>query len=113
MAYFTARDSEPADYCKEMVATADVYVGIIGLRYGSTVRDQPQLSYTELEFELATSLGLPRLLFLLNEEAVLPLPATQLIDLDGGARQLAFRRRLEEEAGPTVARVASPAELSR
>jgi tetratricopeptide (TPR) repeat protein len=109
MAYFTARTSAAADYCRQMVATADVYVGIVGFRYGSTVRDDRELSYTELEFDAATDCGLPRLVFLLDEEAELPLPACQIIDLDHGPRQAAFRRRLCEQA--TVARVASPAEL--
>jgi tetratricopeptide (TPR) repeat protein len=110
MAYFTARDSKAADYCRQMVATADVYVGIIGFRYGSRVRDQQRLSHTELEYEVATERGLPRLVFLLDEEAELPLPANQIIDVKHGARQAAFRRRLRE-AGTTVASVASPAEL--
>jgi tetratricopeptide (TPR) repeat protein len=110
MTYFTARDSRPADYCRRMVARADVYVGIIGFRYGSPVPDQPELSYTELEFEAATELRLPRLVFLLDEEAASPLPANQVIDREFGHRQDAFRDRLEE-AGMTVARVTSPEDL--
>src|ERR1022692_609072 len=75
MAYFAAREGKPADYCMRRVSECDVYVGLIGLRYGSPVQDRPDVSYTELEFQAATQAGLPRLVFLLDEEAAMPIPA--------------------------------------
>ncbi len=112
MAYFAARDRRPADYCRDRVRECDIYVGLIGLRYGSPVRDCPEVSYTELEFEAATAAGIPRLMFLLDEEAVLPIPAVKLLDSDPGlhARQREFRARLLE-AGVTIAKVSSPEDL--
>ena len=107
MAFFTAQVSDPAEYCARMVDTADVYVGLIGARYGSLVRGRPEVSYSELEFQAATDRGLPRLVFLLPGDA------------DGRGRseascadirQTAFRGRLQS-AGLTTAQVATPAEL--
>jgi len=106
MAYFAARDTRPADYCRRMVARADVYVGVIGHRYGSVVPGQPEQSYTELEFETATSLRLPRLVFLL-EDADAAATAGGAID----PRQREFRRQLREAAGVIVATVRTPNDL--
>ena len=112
MAYFAARDDKPAEYCQRKVRACDVYAGLIGLRYGSPVQDCPEVSYTELEFDAATEAGLPRLVFLLDEDAALPIPASMLLDADPDlqARQRAFRARLMA-AGIIVATVASPQDL--
>ena len=74
MEYLTARADSPAEYCGEVVRGCDVYVGMIGLRYGSPVRDEPDVSYTELEFNVATEAALPRLVFLIGEDAAPPSP---------------------------------------
>lgn len=100
MEYFTARDEKPAQYCMDQVRECDVYVGIIGFRYGSPVRDRPEVSYTELEFEAASQAPLKkRMIFLLNP-SVTGVPLEAFTDLEYGVRQKAFRTRLNN-AGVT------------
>ena len=66
MADFPAADQAPAQVCADRVLGCDVYLGVLGTRYGSPVRDRPEVSYTELEFDTATQAGLDRLVFMLD-----------------------------------------------
>lgn len=95
MGYFTARDEKPAQYCIERVRDCEVYVGVIGFRYGSPVRDRPEVSYTELEFEAASqSPAKTRLVFLLDPSS--SVPVGQFMDVNHGDRQDKFRQRLSD-----------------
>ena len=113
MADFPASDRPAARVCAERVRECEVYVGVLGTRYGSPVRDQPEVSYTELEFDTATEAHLDRLVFLLDtsaEEVGIPLSA--LIDREFGDRQDAFRRRVQD-SGLTTRSFADPATLGQ
>ena len=109
MAYFTARDAKPASYCVDSVRGCDIYVGLIGLRYGTPVRDQPEVSYTELEFDAAAEAGRPRFVFLLDENAIVQVPPSRLLDAEAEltVRQRAFRQRLLN-SGVTASVFAGP-----
>jgi hypothetical protein len=112
MADFPAASQPAAQVCADRVRGCEVYVGVLGTRYGSPVRDKPQVSYTELEFDTATDAGLDRLVFLLDTDAAdVGIPPSRLIDLEFGARQDAFRRRVQGEL--TTQLFASPPTLGQ
>ena len=96
MADIAATDQPPSELCADRVQGCDVFVGLLGTRYGSPVRDRPEVSYSELEFEAATEAGLPRLVFLLDTNADVGIPPAALIDWEFGTRQEAFRRRVQD-----------------
>ena len=113
MADFPAADQPAAQQCAERVCGCEVYVGILGTRYGSPVREKPEVSYTELEFDAATAAGLPRLVFLLDTAAAdVGIPITALIDHKFGDRQEVFRRRVQA-SGLVTQSFASPDQLGK
>ena len=113
MTDFPAADQIPAQLCRERVGGCEVYVGVLGTRYGSPVRDEPDVSYTELEFNAATEAELPRLVFLLDTSAAdVGIPLSRLIDVEFGARQQGFRRRVQE-CGLVTQVFADPATLGQ
>lgn len=110
---FPAADRRPAHLCEGQVRGSDVYVGLLGTRYGSPVRDKPVVSYTELEFDTATEAGLNRLVFVLDPDAEnVRIPPAHLMDRDFGERQDAFRRRVRD-SGLTTQSFAEPAKLGQ
>ena len=113
MADFPAASQPAAQVCVDRVRECDVYVGVLGTRYGSPVQDRPEVSYTELEFDTATETGLDRLVFLLDENAAdVGIPPSALIDREFGGRQDAFRRQVQD-SGLVTGSFASPAALGQ
>src|ERR1700722_4888882 len=90
MRYFAARDGRPADYGQQQVRASDIYVAVVGFRYGSLVPGE-RISYTEFEFLTASDSGLPRLVFLLAESSW----TAGMADADPSMVER-FRRRLTE-----------------
>ena len=66
MEAFVASDVEQFEVIKKVIELCDYYILIIGKRYGS-INEQTGLSYTEMEYEYAKQLGIPVLVFALDE----------------------------------------------
>ncbi len=77
MQHFGASSRSPLDICMEELRRTEIYLGVIGFRYGSQVPGL-EVSYTELEFDTAGDLQMDRLLFLLRE----PPDDPSLVDAD-------------------------------
>jgi hypothetical protein len=88
---FGARPEDPVSVCSTRASSCDVFVGIVGQRYGSSPPGDDR-SITEIEFEAARAAGVPRLVFLAPEE--FPVPANLIERDDRRERQQAFRRRI-------------------
>ena len=84
-----------------------MFVGLVGHCYGSSPTDNPT-SYTEQEFDLATTLGRPRLMLVASDE--FKLPANLIEPEEKRQRQAAFRARVLEER--VVAMFDDPAGLA-
>lgn len=71
---YVATDRRPLDKCLADVACCDLYVGIVAHRCGFRPdQGNPQgCSITELEYEQAGHRGVPRLLFVLHDDAEWP-----------------------------------------
>jgi len=105
---FAAVDVPPVSLIRQSVLESDVFVAIVGFRYGSVVPGDGR-SYVEFEFDMATEAGISRLVILLNDEVVGP--RDFFADDEHGNRQMQFRERLLRGSGLTVVRVSSPDQL--
>ena len=74
---YVAQDQRPVQYCLKDVASCDIYIGIIGWRYGFIPEDKNEnpnrLSITELEYRKAKEKEIPCLIFLLDDRIKWPL----------------------------------------
>lgn len=66
MEYFGSSPKKPLEVCLETVRTCKVFVGIIGMRYGS-IEEETKKSFTQLEYEEAIKNKIPILIYIIDE----------------------------------------------
>lgn len=93
MEEFGAVDGPAREVCADRVRDCDLLVGIVGIRYGDHPPDD-QTSFTEIEFQTAVEHGLPRLMYLLDEQKASALESASPQGDDRADRQRQFRRRV-------------------
>jgi HEAT repeat protein len=67
MEHFGARDEHPKDECLRLIKEdSDIFIGIYAHRYGF-IPQGDNISLTEAEYNEATVVGLPRLIYIIND----------------------------------------------
>ena len=92
MELFPASDDDSGQLIREFIKQCDYYIVIVGGRYGSTAADGR--SYTEMEYDFATSAGIPTLAFLHKDPGTIAAGKSE--NSEAGRKALeAFRKRIE------------------
>ncbi len=117
MEHLTAGDAAAAAASLAMVDTAAIYLGIFAYRYGYVPEaDNPErISITEMEYNRAVALGIPRLIFFMDKTH--PLTAADMDEDTSDPTEVARRKvklaELKQRAGKerVVASFKSPTDL--
>src|ERR1700727_997401 len=89
-----ASDANAVRISMRLVDEADLYIGVIGFRYGYVPRGH-KISITEMEYKRAGERGIPRFMFLMNPDHLLC--AADVETGPGADRLHAFRERIRRE----------------
>lgn len=71
MEYFGSNAAKPLDICLKNVQESSIYVGIIGMKYGS-IEPETGKSFTQLEYEEAIRNNIPTLIYIISKESPVP-----------------------------------------
>jgi tetratricopeptide (TPR) repeat protein len=106
MENLTAADATAMEVSLRMVDQADIYVGILGFRYGY-IPEGSEISVTEAEYRRAVERGIPRLMFVMSDAHSVTGPN---IDVGANGEKL---KQLKEEVKKerVVALFSSPEDL--
>ncbi len=85
MEYFGSKPGSPVEECLEVVRSCKVYIGVFSMRYG-TIPDSYERSMTHLEYDEAQKLGLPSLIYIIDEDNQPILP--KYVETGEGAKRL-------------------------
>ena len=108
MEFFGSTPERPLDKCLQTVRECKLYIGIIGMRYGSVEEDSGK-SFTELEYDEAVKNRIPVLIYILDENHPI---ASRFVDKGEGAEKLeAFTSRLKK--AHVVSSFTTPADLGK
>jgi tetratricopeptide (TPR) repeat protein len=107
MEHFGARDVSATEFCPDRVLDNDVFIGIVGHRYGS-VSENVDKSITELEYDAAIASNKPCLMFIISPEV--PLTKDLQEPMLFQEKQKAFRHRVMKDR--IIATVSSPEQLA-
>ena len=93
MEHFVSTPDRPLDVCLTDVRRCQLYIVLVGMRYGSVDKESGK-SFTELEYEEALKNKIPVLAFVINENECPILP--KFVDTGEKAEKLAqFKSRLD------------------
>lgn len=94
MEQFGSKPGSPVDECLQVVRSCKVYIGVFGMRYGS-VPDGHERSMTHLEYEEAQRVGLPALIYIIDEENQ-PLLPKHVETGPGAAKLVSLKEELKK-----------------
>lgn len=69
MENFPATNAETAEWIRKAIKSSDYFILIVAGKYGSMLKDT-EMSFTEMEYDYALELGIPRIGFLLSEDSL-------------------------------------------
>jgi|GEM_PF-714109 len=92
MEEFGARTAKPLQTCLDEVSESDIFIGIIGMRYGS-IDLESNKSFTQLEYEVAIEKGKEVLIYLFDEKEGKISPS--LIDFENHSKLEEFKSLLK------------------
>jgi hypothetical protein len=85
MEIFGARTADPIQTCVEEVKKSKVFIGILGMRYGSVDKESGK-SFVQIEYETALYEKIDVLIYIIDEEQALIPP--KLVDKNENAKKL-------------------------